>query len=166
MDKLELINKLREKNNHWEAVLAEVGPERMEVPGVNGDWTMKDVVAHLTGWNRRLVGSLQAAGRGDPEPPPPWPSHLQTEDEINAWIYSTNRRRALRTVLDESHQVLRELLGIIDRLPEDVRAEQREPDFQLVWVGGKRFLASEFFDHFRDDHEPDVRRWLKRQSPG
>jgi hypothetical protein len=34
--------------------------------------------------------------------------------------------------------------------------------FLLVWLGDERFHASQFFDHFRDEHEPDVRTWLAR----
>ena len=40
-------------------------------------------VAHLTGWRRRTVNRLRAEGRAEPEPPPPWPAYLQTDDEIN-----------------------------------------------------------------------------------
>jgi hypothetical protein len=120
---------------------------------------MKDMVAHLTGWQPKLIGDLQAAQRGEPEPPPPWPAHLQTEDEINAWIYERNRERSVREVLDESRQVFQQLLSVIEDLPDDVRIE---PEWHLVWLSGKRFSAGEFYDHFRDDHEPDVRAWLAR----
>jgi hypothetical protein len=33
-----------------------------------------------------------------------------------------------------------------------------------VWVDNERFVASEFFNHFHDDHEPDVRAWLERDK--
>ena len=102
MNKSELLNWLQEEYQQWEAFLDQIGPARMEQPGVTGDWSMKDIVAHLTGWNRWLVARLQAAQRGEPEPPPPWPAHLQTDDEINAWIYASNRGRSVREVLDES----------------------------------------------------------------
>ena len=101
MNKSELLNWLKEEYRQWEALLDQIGLARMDQPGVNGDWSMKDVVAHLTGWNRWLILRLQAAGRGDPEPPPPWPAQIQAEDEINAWIYESNRGRSLREVLDE-----------------------------------------------------------------
>jgi hypothetical protein len=157
--KTELLNWLREENEKWEALLDEIGPARMDLPGVNGQWSMKDMVAHLTGWQPRLIADMQAAQRGEPEPPPPWPTHLQTEDEINAWIYESNRERSVREVLDESRQVFQQLLAVIEGLPDDVRIE---PEWHLVWLNGKRFSASEFFDHFRDDHEPDVLAWLTR----
>jgi hypothetical protein len=95
-----------------------------------------------------------------------WPAHLQTEDEINAWIYESNRGRSLREVLDEADRSFQQLLAVIDGLPDEVRIEtiQVAPDreFYLVWLGKERFPPGEFFDHFLDDHEPDVRAWLAR----
>lgn len=165
MKKSELLNWLQEEYQQWEAFLDQIGPECMEQPGVNGDWSMKDIVAHLTGWQPRLITHLQAAQRGEPEPPPPWPAHLQTEDEINAWIYESNRGRSVDEVLNESHRVFQQFLAVIEGLPEDVRIEQvhqGERVYHLVWLGDERFPAGEFFDHFHDDHEPDVRAWLAR----
>ena len=44
-------------------------PTRMDQPGVAGQWSVKDVVAHLASWRKRTVARLQAAARGAPEPP-------------------------------------------------------------------------------------------------
>lgn len=166
MKKSELLNWLQEQYRQWEAFLDQIGAARMDQPGVVAHWSMKDVVAHLTGWNHSLVARLQAAQRNEPEPPPPWPAHLQTEDEINAWIYEANRGRSVREVLEESHQVFQQLLAVIEQLPDEVRIETVRAssgrEYYLVWLGDRRFQAGEFFDHFRDDHEPDVRAWLAR----
>jgi hypothetical protein len=161
MTKTELLNWLREQYRQWEAFLEQIGPARMDQRGVAGQWSMKDIIAHLTGWNRWLVARLQAAQRGEREPLPPWPAQLQAEDDINAWIYESNRRRSVREVLDECQQVFHQLLAVIESLPDDVRIE---PDWRLVWLGDQRFPAGEFFDHFHDDHEPDVRAWLAREE--
>ncbi|HSJ57348.1 MAG TPA: hypothetical protein VLC95_09220 [Anaerolineae bacterium] len=48
--------------------------------------------------------------------------------------------------------------AVIESLPDDVVIE---PDWHLVWVNDQRFPAGEFFDHFHDDHEADVRAWLR-----
>lgn len=160
MNKSELLTWLREENRQWEALLQEIGPARLEQPGVAAYWSIKDIVAHLNGWQHRVVATLQAALRGESEPPPHWPAHLQTEDEINAWIYKSNQERALREVLDETRQLFQQLLAIIENLPDEVRIERIDPTYYLVWVDDKRFLPGEFFDHFRDDHESDVRAWL------
>jgi hypothetical protein len=128
----------------------------MDQPGVAGFWSIKDVVAHLTGWRRRTVARLQAAQLGLPEPLPPWPAELQTDDGINAWIYRSSQGKSVREVLDESHQVFEQLLAAVEALPEEVLADvQRFP-----WMEGRPFTAAEFFAHFHDEHEPDMRAWL------
>jgi uncharacterized damage-inducible protein DinB len=158
--KSELLKWLQDEYQQWEALLDQIGPARMDQGGVAGHWSMKDIVAHLTGWQRRVVANLQAAQRGEPEPPPHWPAHLEAEDDINAWIYQANRGRSVREVLDETQHVFQQLLAVIEGFPDDVRVEHIEPAFYLVWVDGERFLTGEFFNHFHDDHEPDIRAWL------
>jgi hypothetical protein len=160
--KSELLNSLQEEYSQWEALLDRIGATRMEQPGVNGIWTMKDMVAHLTGWNRWLFARIGAAQRHEPEPRPPWPENLQAEDDINAWIYASNRQRPLCEVLDESQGILHELFTIIERLPDQVRMDKIEPRYYLVWINGEHFEVGEFFDHFHDDHERDVCVWLEQ----
>jgi hypothetical protein len=164
MTKSELLRWLQDEYQQWEAFLDQIGPERMEQPGVSGSWSMKDIIAHLNDWQPKLIASLQAAQRGEPEPPPPWPAHLQTDDEINEWIYEANRSRPVREVLDESQLLFQQLLAVVEGLPEDIRIEQvRQPGrvYHLIWLDGQRFPVGEFFDHFHNDHEPDVRAWLR-----
>jgi hypothetical protein len=159
MKKSELLNWLREENQEWEALLDQIDSTRMDQSGVAGHWSMKDIVAHLSVWNRGLVARIQAAQRNEPEPPLIYPAHLQGDDEINAWIYEKNHNRSAHEVLDESHQVFQQLLAVIESLPDEVRID---PEDHLVWLNDKRFPAGEFFDHFHDDHEPEVRAWLAK----
>jgi hypothetical protein len=159
MTKAQLLADLQEENRAWEALLAEIGEARIGQPGVAGAWSIKDIVAHLTGWRKRTVARLQAAATGDPEPPPPWPSHLQTDDEINAWIYEMNQRRSLREVLDDSQQTFLALVTAIEALPE---AELIDPH-HFPWTNGEVLSAKAVFAHFHEEHEPDMRAWLAQQ---
>jgi hypothetical protein len=162
MNKAELLKWLVEEQQKWELLLAAIGEMRMDLSGVNGDWSMRDIIAHLTGWQRWLVSRLQAAGDGRPEPPPPWPADLTSEDDINAWIYESNRTRTVRQVLDELLDLHQQLLTTIQGLPEDCRIETIEAKFHVIWVSDQRFAVGEFFHHFYDDHAADVRAWLGR----
>jgi len=159
MDKAELMAWLRDEYGQWEALVERIGLERMALPGVNGEWSMKDVAAHLNGWQVRLIADLQAAGRGEAEPPPPWPAELGSEDAVNGWIYESNKGRPAREVLDETRRQFQQLVAVIEGLPVDARIER---EWRVVTVGDRRFAAGEFFDHFHDDHEADVRAWLAR----
>ena len=160
MSKLQLLNKLQEENKQWEGLLAQIGEARMEQPGVAGEWTIKDIVAHLAGWRRRTVVRLQAAQRGQMNPPLPWPAHLQTDDEINAWIYEANRDRPLREVLNDSRQIFQQLVAALEALPE---AELMDPH-HFPWMYGRLLTAEELFAHFHEEHEPDMRAWLGQQK--
>jgi hypothetical protein len=161
MNKSELLNGFREEYRQWEELLDQIGPERMDQPGAAADWSIKDIVAHLTGWRRRTVARLQAAQRGDPEPPLPWPAHLQTDDEINAWIYETNRGRSVRDVLDDSDQVFQQLLTAIEGLPDEVLSN---PARHLPWLEAESIKPRDFFGHFHEEHEADMRAWLLSPS--
>jgi hypothetical protein len=166
MEKSELLVVLQEENQQWEALLDEIGSPNMEKAGVNGAWSFKDLVAHLAGWHKWLVMRMQAASRGESQPLPPWPANLEKDDDINAWLFDTNHERPLREVVEDSRQVFAQLLAVIASLPEDVRIDKVEPRYYLVWIGGQRFEAGEFFDHFIDDHEPDVRAWMELYGRG
>ncbi len=157
MQKSELLQWLQEEYQQWEAFLGQIDPARMDQPGVAGEWSIKDIVAHLTDWQPRQTARIQAAQRGEPEPPPPWPAHLQTDDEVNAWIYVANRGRSVSEVLERAHQEFQHLLTVIAGLPDDIVIE---PAYHIVQLNGQRFSTSEFFDHFHDDHEAEIRAWL------
>lgn len=164
MTKSELLNWLQNEYQQWAASIEQIGAERMEQPGVAAHWSVKDIIAHLNGWQRKFNDHLQAAQRGDPQPPPPWPEQLQEEDEINEWIYESGRGRSVRELLDESQQLLQQLFALVEGLPDDVQIDEirHGRSYYLVWVGGERFPIGEFFDHFYDDHEPDIRAWLEQ----
>ncbi len=49
MKKSELLNWLQTEYRQWQVFLDQIGTTRMDQPGVNGHWSMKDIVAHLTG---------------------------------------------------------------------------------------------------------------------
>jgi hypothetical protein len=131
----------------------------MEQPGVAGDWSIKDIVAHITGWRRRTVARVRAASRGEPEPPPYWPAELKTDDEINDWIYASNRDRSLNEVLDDSQQIIRQLLVAIEALPAEAL---NDPARHLPWLETEAIKPRDFFAHFHDEHEADMRAWLAR----
>jgi hypothetical protein len=166
MNKSDVVIWLQEENGKWQVLLDEIGAERMDEPGVMGDWSMKYLIAHLNDWNRQMVAQLQAAQRGEAEPPPPWGTNLQNDDQVNAWIYESNRGRSASEVLEDTRQVNQQILALTESLPADIRIEvvrtSPEREYYLVWLGDKRYQPGEFFDHFKDDHEADVRAWLAR----
>jgi Protein of unknown function (DUF1706) len=80
-------------------------------------------------------------------------------DEINAWIYEANHERPVREVLDESHQVFRQMFAAIEGLPDEVL---NDPARYLPWLEAESVKPGDFFAHFHEEHESDLRAWLAR----
>lgn len=158
--KAQLLDELRDEEARFEALLQDIGDENMTQPGVAGEWSIKDIVAHLTGWRRWTVARFQAALRHEPAPPPLWPGSLQTDDEINAWIYDANRDRPLADVLRDSRDVFDQLVATLDAFSD---ADLLDPA-RFPWIAAEDFplTGALFFGHFHDEHEPDMRAWLEK----
>jgi hypothetical protein len=160
MSKADLLRDLDEEYRQWEQLLNQIGEERMEQPGVAGHWSVKDIVAHITSWRRRTVQRFQAVATGEKLPPPPWPSELNPDDAINAWLYERERGKSVRQVLDDSRLVFQQLRAAIAAVPEDTLADPS----QFPWLEGEPLTARNLFGHFHDEHEADMRAFLEHQG--
>lgn len=160
MSKQALLDELQAENQQWVTLLNQIGEAHMAEPGVAGEWSIKDIVAHLTGWRKYTVARLQAAHQGNSEPAPPWPAHLQSDDEINDWIYESNRHLSVQAVLADSAQTFQQLVRVLAALPE---ADLADP-YRFAWTEGAVLSAATLFGHFHEEHEPDIRAWLAQQK--
>jgi len=158
ISKTQLLAELNHENAYWQALLDDIGEANMTQPEVAGGWSIKDIVAHLTGWRRRAVRRFQAALNHVPDFPPLWPEALQEDDEINAWIYKANRDRPLADVLSDSPEVFQQLVDAIDAFSDD---ELQDPQ-RFEWLEGEPLSGKFVFSHFHEEHEPDMRAWLDR----
>jgi hypothetical protein len=160
-----LLAQIDHERTLWEQLVAEVGEEQMLEPGATGHWTFKDVVAHLSGWRANTLARLEAALRGHAPAAPPWPGHLDEEEdveEINAWIYQANRDRPLRDVIDEYHRSFSMMRDAVSALSERDLTEPGRYD----WMEGVP-LASVItgsFGHLHEEHESVLREWLDRRT--
>jgi hypothetical protein len=156
MTKDELFAWIETERGAWNALVARVGEGRMDEPGPMGAWTFKDLAAHLTGWRERTIRRLEAAARGEPEPPPPWPAALTDDDAINDWIQGRNHDRPLDDVLADADRSYERLATAIAALPEE--AVVRPGHFP--WMEGRALAGGDLFGHFHEEHEQDVEAWL------
>jgi uncharacterized damage-inducible protein DinB len=83
----------------WQALLAQVSPEKLEQPGAAGAWSLKDIIAHVTWHEGQMLDVVRTrALRGSPW----WSLSL---DERNRLIYEEVRDKPLEAVLRESQDV-------------------------------------------------------------
>jgi hypothetical protein len=152
----QLVAEIRADRAFWRALRDEVGRERMNEPGPMGDWTFRDLAAHLAGWRNLRIAQLEAAGRGAPQPPTPWPADLDDDDRINDWIQEQNRDRSLEDVLDDYDSTFERLAAALEGLTDDQLTDTKAFD----WTDGTPLIESEPASHLHDEHLPGVRAWL------
>ena len=54
MTKAEFLDRLRSGRAEWDALIAQIDEAQMTEPGVVGDWSVKDIIAHVT-WSERVI---------------------------------------------------------------------------------------------------------------
>jgi hypothetical protein len=131
----------------------------MEQPGATGDWSFKDVVAHISAWRSHAIEQLTAVRRGQTASSQFWPMGWDEErdlEKINQWIYEENRDRTLQDVLNESRQQYRHLRELMRALPEE---ELLTPN-RYAWMEGGSLADLAEFGHLHEEHEPVLRQWL------
>jgi hypothetical protein len=163
--KAELLQIIAAEHQAWQELLAAIGADRMMLLGAAGpDWTVKDVIAHLTAWRGRTIAHLRAGlAHADPAPPP-WPDHLDEDapggvGRINTWFHDTDRPRPLADILRESEESWRQVADLVGAIPEaDLCAAGR-----FAWMGGAPLgvgVLDPSFDHLHEHiHMLAVQAW-------
>jgi hypothetical protein len=146
----------------WEELVGKISPERMLEPAFAGGWTFKDLIAHLNGWRSRSLDRIEAAERGQPDPPPPWPAELTDDDSINAWIHEQSQERLLMDVLTDASGSFARLRDAVEVLPEDELFDPKRFPWMDGTSLGDAIVSGDFFGHLHEEHLPDIRAWLAR----
>ena len=58
MEKATLLKTLIETRAAWEALLAQIDEEQMQRPGVDGTWSVKDIIVHVAWCESEIVQLL------------------------------------------------------------------------------------------------------------
>lgn len=143
----DLARRGREAHQQLEALLAPLSDEQLTQPGVAGDWSVKDHLAHLTWWGRRVITVLS----GGADPLDALPGGEKTEDEINAMVYEANRNRSFADVRADFEATHRDMQHLIETLSDETLA-QREG-----WISGNS-------DYHYNEHMGMFRAWLAGQQ--
>jgi hypothetical protein len=147
----DFLNEFQIDKQEWDALQAQIPPERMTLPGAAGKWSVKDILAHVTWYEKEMVGLMQdrvLAGS------PLWEKPL---NERNALIDQQNRGRSLEDVLKESQQVHAEVWRLAQQLSVDDLNDPSHfkdmPAEDQPW----QYIVSNTYEHYRD-HLPDLRK--------
>jgi uncharacterized damage-inducible protein DinB len=157
-----------------DAVLEQIDEDRMVEPHyVFDDWTVKDVLVHLTAWERLESGWIEAVVRGEtPELYAPgfeWGGvhHPQSWEAIcryNAHVLEEGKNRPLEDVLAELRATQQRALEVVGRLPERVLTGPSA----FFWLGVAdrdpwRPIPIESCEHYFE-HINLIHSWMEREE--
>lgn len=157
MTKDEFLELIRSARTQWQALLAEIPERKMSEPGVAGEWSLKDILAHIAWYYHEMIGVMQAHALVGSElwylPP----------DERNAVIFEQNRGRDLQEVLAEFNRFAAQLLEAVASLSEEDLTKPRGfKDMPSDWVPW-RVIAGNAYLH-DEDHIRSVREWMGKNG--
>jgi hypothetical protein len=108
-------------------------------PGVVGNWSIKDVLAHVSAWERELIEHIAAEEHGDE-----W--ELPNVDQFNAEQAELDADRTLDDVRDDLEETHAELMSILEETP----------------VLSRDLVASDTYKHYAE-HAAQITAWRQQQ---
>ena len=162
MDKRKLLRSIRDTRSKLEETVDAVPQERLTVSGVEGPYSVKDLLAHISIWERRMIRWLSETLQDkEPEMLP----EGMTWDDLDRWNEQTFlelRDQTLEHVLDEFRASYRDALIAVEAAPED---DLIDPD-RFAWRQGRALweLVSANMDWHYVEHEETIRTWLESTS--
>ncbi len=160
MNKGELIEALGKSRNIIMAGLEGLDDEMLSRTGVVEQWTIKDLLFHMTMWEAELVKLLWQAAQGER----PSTVHLAELplDEINANWWAEGKDRALEQIWVDFHGVRKQTLRRLDAFTDRDLGDAKRFDWQKgiplwKWIGEDTFLHEE-------EHAEQIKKWRAAQG--
>lgn len=158
--KTKILEMIRNERESLEALLGQLSEEQMTYPGLENNWSVKDVLAHIAHWERRMVGWIEESLRGEvpqrPAPGVPW----DDLDGLNEQVYLSNLDKTLGEVLADFHSSYQQSLKVVEALTEeDLTDSQR-----FEWRRGDpmwHMIAANTCWHYQE-HAEAINNWLKK----
>lgn len=118
MRKEQLVEKLERAWRELQASFAGLQEAQMVEPGVVGDWSVKDVLAHVTTWEEEALKHLPHILAG--ETPPRYSVMYGGIDAFNALMTEQKRPLSLSDVLRQLDDTHARLVAYIQNAPEEL----------------------------------------------
>jgi len=160
--KEEIIEEVLVERRRLEKNLSALTPEQMVEPGVVGEWSVKDIMAHLTAWEKMFLGWYNTGSRGEVPEVPALGYDWSNYHLLNQKISEGNKDRSLQDVQEEFESHYQHTLGCIREIPEEEwfvlgLYEWMEDRVRIV-----RYIQANTGDHYRWAKNA-IRKWLREK---
>lgn len=159
-NKERIIESIHIERRRLEKNLTSLSDADMMESGVVGEWSVKDILAHLFDWEQRFLGWYEAGLRGEvPETPAPGLKWSQLRI-LNQRIFEKYQDRALSDIKKEFQSSFEKVLETVNDIPEkDLFKIGRYQWTGKDTIGG--FILANTANHYRWA-KSRIRNWMKR----
>ena len=154
MTRGQLLAKLEKAWRDFQESYGDLSDSQMTTPGVAGEWSVRDVLAHVTTWEQEALKYLPTILEG--RKPPRYSATHGGIDAFNRIMTEQNRGLTLENVRRELEETHHRLVSFIQSVPE--QEFRTETSF-------RRRLKLDTYSHY-PKHAEAIRRWRKEFLPG
>ena len=150
MKKTEVISRIKAERSRWNELVAQIDDDCMLQTAPAGGWTGKDIVAHVTWYEREMVAMLKSRMLGGSDA---WALPIH---ERNAAVHQELKDLTPQEVRACADRTYLELIEQLELLPEEAYADagyfQHMPGEWAPW----KVIAGNTFKHY-PKHLPAIR---------
>ncbi len=150
MNRQQLLKKLDKAWVEFKESYADLSDARLTEPGVEGDWTVKDILAHVTWWEEEALKHLPLIMKEGV--PPRYSTQYGGIDAFNALMTERKQDLSLASVLRQQEETHRRLVDYLQTVPEEQFT--RETRF-------RHRLRLDTYSHY-PQHAKAIRKWRDR----
>jgi hypothetical protein len=152
MKKRQVLEKIERAWAVFKASYAGLSAEQMAVPGVTEDWSVKDIIAHVSVWEDETLKHLPHVMQG--VRPPRYSVLYGGIDAFNAQMTEQKRRLPLSEVLRQSDETHLRLVEYVQNAPEEQFASE---------TSFRRRLRLDTYGHY-PIHTRAIQEWRQRSA--
>ncbi|HPC05137.1 MAG TPA: DinB family protein [Anaerolineaceae bacterium] len=150
-----LVEDIISKRQVLDNLLADIPLERLEEPLVPGGWSLKDITAHITWYEREVIPALLTRVLEGSEL---WELPLEERNQV---IYQQNKDRLLADVLAEAKDVFPRFVQAVAALDDaDLEDPARFQYMPAIWKPVD-LITSNSTEHYIE-HTTQVHTWLAK----
>jgi hypothetical protein len=150
MNRQQLLGKLEQAWADFQESYAGLSAAQLSEPGVVGDWSVKDIIAHVTWWEEEALKHLPLIVKGGR--PPTYAARYGGIDAFNAQMAERRSGQPLADILQRQGAIHQQLIDYIQGVPEEQMT--RETRF-------RRRLRLDSYSHY-PLHAQAIREWRGR----